>query len=47
MNDYADDGVDPDHAYVADHDAGDAHDDQPDSDEGYGPYYLGGARKAK
>jgi UPF0755 protein len=47
MNDYADDGVEPDHAYVPDHDARDAHDDQPDSDEGYDPYYLGGARKAK
>ncbi len=47
MNDYADDGVEPDHTYAPDHDAGDADDDQPDSDEGYDPYYLGGARKAK
>jgi len=47
MNDYADDGVEPDHTYAPDHDAGDADDEQPDSDEGYDPYYLGGARKAK
>ena len=47
MNDYADDGVEPDHTYAPDHDAGDADGEQPDSDEGYDPYYLGGARKAK
>ena len=47
MNDYADDGVEPDHTYAPDHDSGDAHDDHPDSEEGYDPYYLGGARKAK
>jgi UPF0755 protein len=47
MNDYADDGVEPDHTYAPDHHAGDAYDDQPESDEGYDPYYLGGARKAK
>jgi UPF0755 protein len=47
MNDYADDGVEPDHTYAPDHDSGDAYDDHPDSEEGYDPYYLGGARKAK
>ena len=45
MNDYADDGVDPERTYASDHETDDPDDDNADGD--YDPYYLGGSRKAK
>jgi UPF0755 protein len=51
MNDFADDGVEPDHIHSPEHATDDGYRSGPaepaDSDGGYDPYYLGGARKKK
>jgi UPF0755 protein len=52
MNDHADDGVQPDHTHALDDQADGRHDAEADDpggpgDDGYDPYYLGGARKKK
>jgi UPF0755 protein len=44
MNDHADNGVEPDSALAPEHETSP---EPEDSDEGYHPYYLGGARKKK
>lgn len=51
MNQYADDGVEPGHTPSPEHETDDSYHrgpaEQVDSDGGYDPHYLGGARKKK